>query len=159
VSLFCDWFLLLFCGRLVQELFGYFRDLCGDRGFLQVVELLAEFVYWYDCFGYCAMVVGVVDVGEPVFHEFVGVVRIVKVVDADDECAVQDVCDDCSFHVFELQEEVSGVGDEVFAWCFVNEGVEDLFFYDVVLVRMRDIVEPFECDFRFFYLSNECCVG
>ena len=70
-----------------------------------------------------------------------------------------DAGDDRPLHVFELQEEVGGVGDEVLARRFADERAEDLIAHDAALARAGDVVQPLERDFRPFHLADQRGVG
>jgi hypothetical protein len=52
---------------------------------------------------------------KPALHELAGVARIAQVAHAHDQHLPDHAADDRPLDVLELQEEVGGVGDEVFA--------------------------------------------
>ena len=70
-----------------------------------------------------------------------------------------DAGDDRPLDVFELQEEVGGVRDEVLARRLADERAEHLLAQDAALARARDVAQPLERDFRPFHLPDERGVG
>ena len=76
-----------------------------------------------------------------------------------DQRVVDDPGDDRPLDVFELQEEVGDVGDEVLARQRAEERAEDLIDERAALVRLEHVVEPLERDFRAFHLADQRRVG
>ena len=72
------------------------------------------------------MTAGAADVREVTSDEFAGVLRVAEVPHRDDERLVDDAGDDRPLHVFELQEEIGDVGDEILARQGAEERTEDL---------------------------------
>ena len=101
----------------------------------EIAELLPEPVDRHDRLGHRAMAAGAADVAEPSLHELTRVARVAEVAHAHDQRAADDAGDDRPLDVFELQEEVGGVGDEVFARRLADEGAEDLLAQDAALAR------------------------
>ena len=143
----------------MEEDFSQFRNLEADVGAREIAEFLTEAFDRDDGLGHRPMTTGAANVAEPPPHEFPGVPGIPEVPHAHDERAVDHACDDRPLHVFELQEEISGVGDEVFAWRFADESAEHLLAHDPALARACHIFQPLERDFRPLHLADERRVG
>src|SRR5262249_8106551 len=151
-------FLLLLLGRRLfvrEELVHEILELRPDHLARQLAELRAERAHGDDRLRHRPVAAGAADVGEEPPHELAGVLRIAEVAHRNDERLVHDAGDDGPLHVFERQEEVGDVGDEVLARERAEEGAEDLVRQGAFLERPQHVVEPLERDFGAFHLPDE----
>ena len=99
------------------------------------------------------------DIREEAAHELTRVLRITQIPHRHDQRLVDDAGDDRPFDVFELQEEIGDVRDEVLARRRADERAEDLVDQRAALERLEDVVQAFERDFGAFHLADQRRIG
>ena len=137
---------------LVQELQREVEDELIERLGFQAAETVAEGGSRNDRLRHGPMSPGTANLTKVLADEFSGVSRVAEVPDRDHERLAKDSRHDRPLHVFQLQEEIGHVGNEVFPRRVAEERTEHLLDEPSRLRGADDIVEPFHRDFRALHL-------